>query len=213
MTGRARRVGALCSASALALAFGVVLASAASTDTDDHYKPANTTVKSSSTKVVVSGSGITMTCTHSSTSGKAPATGLGLFTITPPTFNDGGTPTKPCTDSVGGKDTITTSGTWRAGFVDVANDEPATEPNTGDRFKLIIPKDGVVDHNSFGCTVTVAPNGPVTVVGAYNDVNKLTINVKNAPVLVSGPSFCSPGTATGSLQATYTLSPGLSDAS
>jgi len=212
MTRKSRKAGMLAAAVAAGLSLGVVAASAAA-DTDDHYSPAGTVIKSTSSKVVVSASGVSLTCTNSSTSGKTPATGLGSFTTSRPTFNDGGLPAKPCTDSLGGTDTITTSGTWTVGLIDAANDETAAEPNSGDRVKLIVPKSGVVDHNSFGCVVTVAPSGPITVTGVYNDHNKLTVNAKNVPGSISGPTFCHPGTGTASLQATYTLSPGLSDAS
>ena len=208
----------LTAAAATALAFrAVLIAGTSTTDTDDHYKPANTTVKSTSTKTVATAStGVSLTCTNSTTSGKTPATGLGLFIITPPKFNDGYTATgkpKPCTDSARGTDVIATSGTWQAGFIDAAGDETAIEPNTGDRFRIIIPKAGAVDHNSFGCTITFAPAGPFALTGSYNDKTTLTFNAKNMPASVTGPSFCSPGNGSGSFQAVYTFSPGVSDAS
>jgi hypothetical protein len=195
----------------------VLVAAAVTADTDDHYKPPNTVIKSTSTKAVSkAASGVSLTCTNSTTSGRTPATGLGLFPTSAPKFNDGYSATgapKPCTDSAGGTDVITTTGTWQAGFVDAAGDETAAEPNTGDRFRIVIPKAGAVDHNSFGCVITLAPTAAFALVGLYNDVNKLTINVTNVPASITGPSFCMPGTHTGGFQAVYTLSPGLADAS
>ena len=218
MSGVTRKAGGFAVAVAAWLALSVVLASATSTtDSDDHYKPASTLIKAKSTKAATTAaSGITLTCTNSTTSGKTPATGLGVFATSAPKFNDGYTSTgaaKPCTDSAGGTDVITTSGTWRVGFIDAAGDETVSEPNTGDRLKIVIPQGGAVDHNSFGCVITLAPSAAFTLVGAYNDISKVTFNVKNVPASVSGPSFCSPGASTGSFQAVYTLSPGLSDAS
>jgi len=208
---RARRSAAAVAA-VTALATGAVLASAAG-DSDDHYKPPGTVITATSAKAVSTAGGVTLTCTHSVTKGKTPAMGLGLFTISPPVFNDGGSPAKPCTDSAKGTDTITASGTWRVGFIDSIDDEATAEPNTGDRLELVIPQKGAVDHNSFGCVITLAPSGPVTLTGSYNDSATLTINAKNVPASVAGPSICKPGMYTGNFSATYTLSPRLSDGS
>ena len=136
-------------ATALALS-AVMIAAEKTTDTEDHYKPAGAALKATSTKAVsTSTSGVSLTCTNSTTSGKTPATGLGLFTMSPPKFNDGYAATgkpKPCTDSARGTDVVATGGTWNAGFVDEARDETSPEPNTGDTFRIVIPKAGAVDH-------------------------------------------------------------------
>jgi hypothetical protein len=218
MIGRTRQGGALVAASMMTLAFGAVLAHASpqAGDTDDKYKPAATQVTGTSTKTTFSVPArspvITVTCTHSTAGGKTPATGLGSFAIKPlPVFNDG--TGHPCRDSLGGTVTTTTSGAWMIGFVDKANDETSAEPNTGDTLRIIIPKGGAVVKTSEGCTITVAPSGPFPVTGVYNDKNTLTVAVANLPVKTSGGSCPLPATTTSTFHATYTFSPGFSDAS
>jgi hypothetical protein len=218
MTGRTKKGGALAAASMMALAFSFVLAHASpqAADTDDKYKPAGMQVNGTSSKTTFSVPGgspiITVTCTHSTAGGKTPATGLGMFAISPlPAFNDG--TGRPCTDSLGGTVTTTTSGAWKIGFVDKASDETSAEPNTGDRMQIIIPKAGAVVHTSEGCTITVAPSGPVTLTGTYNDKTTLTVSVTNLPVTTSGGSCPLPASTTSTFHGTYVFSPGVSDAS
>jgi hypothetical protein len=211
--------GTLAAAAVTALALGSVLASAATaTDTDDHYKPAGATIRFVSARMVFSEpptGGVIVTCTNSTTNGKTPTSGLGEFAIAQPKFNDGyattGAP-KVCTDNLQGTEVITTSGSWAIGFIDAANDETTTEPNTGDRFRVFIPKGGMVIKSSLGATCTVAPSAPFSLVGSYTDVNKLTFDVRNVPVFVAGGTGWPPGTMA-SFQAVFTLSPGVSDAS
>jgi hypothetical protein len=218
MIGRTRKGGALAAALTAALAFSAVLAHASlqAGDTDDHYKPAATVIKGTSTKttfsVPASSPVITVTCTHSTAGGKTPATGLGTFAINPlPVFNDG--TGHPCRDSLGGTVTTTTSGAWKIGFVDKATDETSAEPNTGDKLKIIIPQGGAVVKTSEGCTITVAPNGAVTVTGAYNDKGVLTLAIGNLPVKTAGGSCPLPISTNSTFHGTYTFSPVVSDAS
>jgi hypothetical protein len=135
-----------------------------------------------------------------------------MFAIGPlPVFNDG--TGHPCTDSLGGTVTTTTSGAWKIGFVDKASDETSAEPNTGDKLRIIIPKAGAVVKTSEGCTITVAPNGPFTITGAYNDKTTLTVSITNLPVSTSGGSCPLPASTTSTFHASYVFSPGMSDAS
>jgi hypothetical protein len=218
MIGRTRKGVTLAAASIAALAFSAVLAHASpqAGDTDDHYKPAATVIKGTSSKttfsVPASSPVITVTCTHSAAGGKTPATGLGTFAINPlPVFNDG--TGNPCKDSLGGHETTKTSGAWKIGFVDKGSDETSAEPNSGDRLKIIIPQGGAVVTTSEGCVITVAPNGPVTVSGAYNDKGVLTLAIGNLPVKTTGGSCPLPASTTSTFHATYTFSPAVSDAS
>jgi hypothetical protein len=218
MIGRTKKGGALAASLTAALAFSAVLAHASlqAGDTEDKYKPAGTHVTGTSTKTTFSVPGtspiITVTCTHSVAGGTTPATGLGMFAINPlPVFNDG--TGHPCRDSLGGTVTTTTSGAWKIGFVDKASDETSAEPNTGDKLRIIIPKAGAVVKTSEGCTITVAPNGPFTVTGAYNDKTTLTVSITNLPVKTAGGSCPLPSSTTSTFHGTYVFSPGVSDVS
>ena len=218
MIGRTKKGGVLAAASLVALAFSAVLAHASpqAADTDDKYKPAGMQVNGTSShttfSVPATSPVITVTCTHSAAGGKTPATGLGMFAINPlPVFNDG--TGRPCTDSLGGTVTTTTSGAWKIGFVDKASDETSAEPSAGDKLQIIIPKGGAVVHTSEGCTITVAPSGAFTISGVYDDKSKLTLSIHNLPVATSGGSCPLPTSTTSTFSATYTFSPGVSDAS
>jgi hypothetical protein len=195
---------------------------AAGTDTDDFVQPVSTVVTPTSTKTVfVAQEGpatVTSTCIHSSTSGRTPAHGL-VMAVKPMSFNDG--PSHPyCFDSLGGKDIYNTSGVWHVTFLDAANDEASTEPNSGDRLVVTVPIKGmtVVLSLTPTCVVTVAPTAPAHVLGAYNDANTLTIKNALVPISVTstGRSPGCPGgnkTETANFTATYVLTPGVHDAS
>jgi hypothetical protein len=187
---------------------------AAGTDTDDFVQPVSTVVHTSlkpGTTTTFTGTVSTVTvtehCTASSTSGKTPAHGL-VMAVAPVSFTG-------CTDNFKGTDTVKTSGVWHVTFVDAPNDEAATEPNSGDKLSVTVPIKGatVVSSADPGCTITVAPTAPAHTVGAYNDVNTLTI--KNAPLPVALSSGCPGGatTATAHFTATYIVTPGVHDAS
>lgn len=239
--------GVVSVASAFVLVLGVTLvhASLAASDSDDHYKPAKTGITGTAVATAaeteactvnnvapppgtvtcfsVPGESPTITvyCTHSTSGGTTPATGLGLFAVKPsPVFNDGynknGTP-KPCTDSLGGTETTKISGTWEIGGIDAANDESSGEPNSGDGIKVVVPKAGAVVITSQGCQITIAPNGPYTATGAYDDHSKFTVALTNVPVTVSKLKAGCPLPAGVPLKSTfkaiYVFVPGVSDAS
>jgi len=191
-------------------------ASSAATDLDDHYKPANTTIIGRSSLVSIAipptTPGFTWQCTNSVIVQKTPATGLGTFKISPPTYNDG--PGKPCRDNYFGTDTVISHGTWSVGFIDAPNDETGKEPNVGDRLKFIVPAGGVVVTTSAGCTITFAPNGPLSAIGTYDDVKTFTV-IGVVPIKAAGGIACPVGSTVtaAAFSVTYTLTPGLSDAS
>jgi hypothetical protein len=181
-------------------------------ETDDNIAPASTTVKASLIAGgnavftgTVSGVTVTSTCKVSSTTFKTPAHGLGPVTTSNPVFTS-------CTDSLGGTDTVrtnSTNGTWKATFIDVANDE--AKEVLGDKLRLTIPKAGatIVSSVLSTCKITVAPSGPANAVANYNDVNRAGLN--KAPIPTSGTGCTT--SATGSFSAIYILSPGIHDAS
>ncbi len=199
-------LGAVIATALVAFPVASVLAAG---DTGDSVKPANTVFTDKSTHTTFTGKvliAVTSTCTSSTVTGKTPASGL-VLTIKPPTFTG-------CTDSIGGKDTIKTSGLWRAIYTDAANDE-AAEKNP-DGTNISIPKAGatVVSSAAPTCTITVAPNGPITISASYNDVTGVA-TFTNAPVLSSTSAAC-PGGATTSIahfSASYKVTPILKDAS
>ena len=225
MTGKKSKIGAMVVAAAASLTLGVGVAHSAhasgstpfSTDTDDNLTPASTAVTGTSHKTVfsVAAGAIVVTCTLSKAKATTPATGLGPVNLTsPPTFTDGGNPPAPCTDNLGATDTTATSGTWTLKFVDAPNDETGTEPNaTGDKMQIVVPQGGAVVTNSLGCTITVAPNGPFTVTGKYDDTSKLHVSITNLPISVAGGPQCPTNATTSTFQGTYTFSPGVHDGS
>jgi hypothetical protein len=221
MRRRFKRYGLLLVGAGLAVAVIAPVVIAATTDTDDYVLPGSTTVTTSlaagtMTKFVatIGPATITQTCTASSTSGKTPAHGLSLV-VKPVSFTH-------CMDNLGGNDTAKTSGTWRVTGIDAPNDEttePPAGPNSGDHLRITVPMDGATVVSSIDptCTITVAPNGPVQVVGKYNDLNRLTIT--NAPVPIKYAATATPGCPGGNGSTTahftgiYTVSPNMHDAS
>jgi hypothetical protein len=175
-------------AGACALVCGLATAASASL-------PAGTTVKAalkSGTDMIFKGDidsiPITVTCTSFSASGKVPSTPSDKVKLSsPPTISG-------CTDSSGGTDTITTTGTWKL-----------SETSTSQKLK--IPEDGATFKSSVlsGCTITAAPSGPASVKGAYNDKN--TDTVTNASIPTSG-SGCTSTAATTTATIVETPAPG-----
>jgi hypothetical protein len=113
--------------------------------------------------------------------------------VNAPTFtnNGGGCPT-----NIGATTTTTTSGSWS-----LSGQNGSTI--TG---YLTVPKAGAVVTTSNGCTITIAPNGPVNVNGTWTNGNsrtpsRLTISNAPVPVSVSGGFGCFGSTA--SFSATY----------
>lgn len=214
MTSRSRKIGAFATFAATALMLGTSLAHASplAADTDDKYNPGGKLVtgKNSTSLTFVAGA-ITVTCTFSTAGGTTPKTGLAPFTMKPlPVFADTGN--KPCTDNIGGMDTTKTVGAWKIGFVDAPNDESQKEPNTGDKLEIIIPKAGAVVSNSFGCTITISPNGTTTVKGTYDDKSKFTLSKVTIPIKIVGGGIC-PTNTTATFSGTYIFTPGFGDGS
>jgi hypothetical protein len=247
MTHRTRKLGLLVAVATAALTIGALGASHVSSaplaaDTDDHYSPANATVKGTALTMLttaqcgghsppagtvtcfsIPGTSpvITVFCTRSLAGGKTPATGIKPFKISPlPVFDDG-SGTQPCKDSLGGTDKSvanSTHGTWTIGLVDAPNDETQTEPNSGDKLTVSVPGGGVILTNSLGCTITVNPAvGGVfkafKVTGTYDDHSKFTVATTNLPVTTTGGSCPLPASTVSTFSAIYTFSPGISDGS
>lgn len=199
-------------ASAIVLTAATVYATGA-TDTGDHFNKAAGTIETGRLKTgttmqftgSIDGIPVTVTCTGFTGKGPVPATGLTVTLSAPPTFSG-------CTDSLGGTDTITTNqtnGKWKLAEVDSAT-ETTTEPNTGDKARLTIPKAGATFSSSLvsGCTITVAPTAAHSVTGSYNDSSTATVKNQSIPVSATGCSSASTSTVT----ATIVLSPtGLHD--
>jgi hypothetical protein len=222
--GRIRKVGALAvvAMAVLALSTGSAHASSAAPatsepiPTDDHYSSASASVTASSASIAFVIPGFSWTCSNSQLSGTTPATGLGTFKVTPPTFNDGtGT---PCLDNLHYTHAITSSGTWKIGVIDAASDETSTEPNAGDKIKLTMPQNGLNDHvASLGCLLTFASIAPITLKGNYNDQATFTVStgLTNLGVATSDlvGSVCAlPLSILASFTATYTFNRTISDA-
>jgi hypothetical protein len=127
---------------------------------------------------------ITVTCTGFSASGKVTKASDTLPTSAPPRITG-------CTDSSGGTDTITTSGTW-------------TITIGSTTMTLNAPKAGATFKSSIlsACTITAFPKKPGTIAGSYNGSN--TDKVTNAKIKTKG-SGCTSTTA--KTTATVVLSP------
>jgi hypothetical protein len=116
--------------------------------------------------------------------------------VNAPTFtNNGG----PCPTNIGATTTTTTSGNWTLSG-------QYGSPITG---YLTVPQNGAVVSTSNGCTITIAPNGPVNVSGTWTNgsskaPSKLTISGAPVPVSVTGGFGCFGSSA--SFSATYSVS-------
>lgn len=163
-----------------------------------HVTPANKTIKvalKAGTETTFTGKVATVTvtqhCTSSTDSFKTPAHGLGPVKVANPTFTG-------CTDSLGGNDTVTTSsanGNWTEKFL------------SAKKVRLTIPKGGATVVSSIvpGCVVTVAPNAPASITGAFDGVKTTKFNNVSLPASTSGTCGASTGTAT--FSATYVATP------
>jgi hypothetical protein len=168
----------------MALVFGIATAAYASL-------PTGTTVTGnlkSGTDVTFKGDidsvPITVSCTTFTVTGKVTSASDTLPLSSPPTISG-------CTDSSGGTDTITTSGSWSATLAKKT-------------LTLNAPKDGATFKSTIlsGCTITAFPKKAGKIKGKYNGSN--TDTVTNAKVATSG-SGCTSTTATST--ATEVLSP------
>jgi hypothetical protein len=171
-------------------------AAIAAGDTDDSLSPANTAVTSTNTtnitfKGTINFLPITVTCTSSTMKFTTPASGLGPVNLTTsPTYSG-------CTDTLGGTDTVTTSGTWTITYVDAANDSTASEPQTsGDSLNIVMPKDGATFTSTAvsSCVVTASPNGTTTISATYNESTGVA-TITNASIPTSG-SGCTSSSST-----------------
>lgn len=173
-------------------------------DTNDNINPPSTAFVATNSgnvtfKGTIFGLPVTVTCTSSRISGTTPASGLSI-SVAAPTFSS-------CRDNLGGTDTVTTSGTWGMTFLDVAGDDGATEPNTGDQLQLSIPQGGAKFKSSAfsSCTITVAPNGPASVKAGYNDTNTGTFTAQSVPTSGSGCSTSATATFNGTYVTNVTI--------
>ncbi len=171
----------------MALAFGIATAAYAS-------QPVGTTITgnlASGTSVTFKGDidsvPITVSCTTFTVTGKVTSASKTLPLSSPPTISG-------CTDSSGGTDTITTSGSWSATL-------------TAKALTLNAPKDGATFKSSIlsGCTITAFPKKAGKIKGKYNGSN--TDTVTNAKVATSG-SGCTSTTATSSAVEVLSPAPG-----
>jgi hypothetical protein len=170
---------------AMALVFGVATGAYASV-------PIGTTITGSlKTGTVMTFVGdidsipITVSCTGFSASGKVTKASNTLPLSAPPSITG-------CTDSSGGTDTVTTSGTWKITIASTTMTLDA--PQAGATFKSSILS---------GCTITAFPSAAGKVAGAYNGTN--TDKVKGASIPTSGSGCTSTAAKT---TATVKLHPG-----
>jgi hypothetical protein len=173
-------------------------AALAASDTDDSLSPANTSFTVSNSGNItftgtIDGLGVTVTCTNVTLTAKTRASGLTAdVTSSPPVdFHSS------CTDSFGGHDTVTTSGTWTLTLVDSPT-ESQREPNSGDQLTINVPSGGATFTSSAlpGCTITAGASTPT---GPYND--KTTATYTNAAMNVTA-SGCTTSPTT-SLSGTF----------
>ena len=200
-------------------AFGGFAAEAvlASGDTDDSITPANTVVTASlkpGTKFVAKASvqagalkgTASVTCTGVKFTFTTPASGLGPVDISTPVVTG-------CKDTFGGTDVVSTNSTngpWTVSFVDALTDETAEK--LGDTIVLGVPKAGASFSSSklAGCTGVIAPSGPISVSGKYNDKGQLAFAAVKAPT--AGMGTCTTGPTT-TITATLVMSPSIHDGS
>jgi len=171
----------------IATIFGVVASAGAS------LKP-GTTITGTSKSVVFKGTinsvPITVTCTGFKDSGTVKTGDKTSMSVGRPSITG-------CHDTLGGKDTITTSGSWRL-----------TVNKSGTTVSLVIPKDGAVFVSSVlkSCKVIAAPNGPAPVPGAYSKANG-TAKSTNAKIPVKG-SGCTATAASETATIKFSPNPG-----
>ena len=182
---------------------GVAFAHAAhagggATDTDDSLSNKGAVVTTSNTSPLVINvvtnvfGSFTTTCTGVSATFTVPATGL-KGTLT----NVGGQPIQftGCTDSLGGNDTVASTGKWTLTLKDALNDETQKEPNTGDKLVLKAPINGASLSSSIdpSCVLTLNPVAISKLTMGYNDKGKATITAGSSPGNVSAGSGCPSG--------------------
>jgi len=138
----------------------------------------------------INGVPITVTCTNFTDKVKITSSDKTTVSIPPPTING-------CTDTLGGTDTIKTSGKWEFKV-----------NSAGTQLTLVIPKAGATFNSSVlsSCTITAAPTKAVNVVGKYSS-SAGTDTVSSAPIAVKGKGCTASSTST-TTTVTFTPNPG-----
>jgi hypothetical protein len=182
-------------------------------DTDDSISNKGTTVSTAlSGNLVINVmtnvfGNFTATCTTVAASFKVPATGLKTNLI--PQSDGQPIDISGCTDSLGGTDTIATSGTWKLTFKDVVPEtETAKEPNTGDKVQIGVPLSGASLSSSIdpACVLTLDTAVVSKLKINYNDKGTGTIPAGENPGTVTAGSGCPTGmTVTETLNAATLL--------
>lgn len=212
MTLRAtRKLALIVGTVATVVSLGAATALAA--DTGDSLSPTNTSFNVANsgnitfTGIKVFGSPVTTTCTDVTLTGKTRASGLTADVTTNPNFDNAG---MDCTDSLGGTDTVTSSGTWTLTLVDAASDEAQTEPNAGDQLTINVPASGITFKSSFlsGCTITAKASTPTS--SSFNDSNSATFTNASIGINLGAGCFGVTGT-TASMSGTFTTSTNIGD--
>jgi hypothetical protein len=176
---------------------GSGVAGASPATSKPHMVPADTKISAALKKgttftstATVNGTPVTVTCTEMKAIGKTPKDGLTAKLSAPPKYSG-------CKDSLGGTDTVTSSGIWSV-----------TLNSTGTRGTLNVPKDAGTITSSVlpSCKITVSPDGPTKMLGSYNDVNTATISGASLPISASGCTVSSDA----SVSSTIVVTPGVS---
>jgi len=135
--------------------------------------------------------------------GLTPAAGIRFRLNTPPGIN--GIVTCPDNPNLGdaGYRTSTQFGHWTFGVIDVAKDEGAAEPNSGDGAWVSMPAAGFwfgLFGNIGDCRITLSPSARLRFHGPFDDNGNAVVNNTNIPVATN--SGC---TVTGSVAVSITL--------
>jgi hypothetical protein len=185
-------------------------------DTDDSIAPASTATSAAlkvktafKASASVSGIPVTVSCSSLTFSFTTPASGFGPMDLSTPQFTG-------CKDNFGGKDTVTTdpnAGSWTLTFTDAKSDESLEGNPLGasDTMTLGVPQNAGTFTSTLlsGCTGHIAPNGPATLTGKYNDKGQYTLSGAKLPI--SGTGCTTPATA--GVSATIIVSPSFKDLS
>lgn len=203
MLATPRRFALVLGAVAAVVAMTAATALAAS-DSDDSLSPASTsfTVSNSGNitfKGTIDGLNVTVTCTSVTLTAKTRASGLTADVTSNPVFSG-------CTDTFGGTDTVTSSGTWTLTLVD-SSSETQTEPNTGDQLTINVPNNGAKFTSTAlsGCTITAGSSTPT---GTFND--KTTATYSSAVINVTASGFCT-SSSTSKLSGTFVSNKNIGD--
>lgn len=143
----------------------------------------------------INGVPITVSCTKFTGTSVVPKTPSYTVSLkTPPTISG-------CTDSLKGKDTITTNATNGKWKLTISKASPYS-------VTLVIPKDGATFSSSLlpSCVITAAPTATVNVKGSYSPTAG-TDTVTKQPIPVKGTG-CTATSSTTSATVVFTPNPG-----